>query len=228
METKPQLRTSQAMGLPLTIHLYRNGGKRLLDFVLSLSALLLLSPIACCVFILIAFGLGIPATFCQRRLGLRGQSFLLHKFRSMTDERDSQGQLLSDEKRRTKLGKIVRSTSLDELPQLFDILRGEMSLVGPRPLLLSYRDRYTQREWRRHEVKPGLTGWAAVNGRNSVSWEEKLELDVYYIENYSLSFDLKILWLTVAKVLKRSGVSGAEAATCEIFRPDGLEGNPMT
>lgn len=215
------------MSLPLSVHLYRNGGKRLLDIVGSVILLLLLSPVACLTCLLVALKLGRPVTFCQRRLGFDGRPFLMHKFRSMRDAVDRDGNPLPDEDRLGGFGKKLRSTSLDELPQLFDILRGDMSLVGPRPLLVRYRDRYTQREWKRHLVRPGLTGWCQVNGRNALSWEDKLELDVVYAEGFDFWWDMRILFKTVGKVLNRSGVSAKGEATMPEFRPEGLIGNPM-
>jgi lipopolysaccharide/colanic/teichoic acid biosynthesis glycosyltransferase len=214
------------MNLPLPFTLYRNGGKRLFDIVGSLTLLLLLSPVACLCCLLIAVKLGRPVTFCQRRLGWHGQPFLMHKFRSMRDATDSAGNPLPDEERLGRFGKKLRSTSLDELPQLFDILRGCMSLVGPRPLLVRYRDRYTEREWKRHLVRPGLTGWCQVNGRNALDWESKLELDVVYAEGYSFWWDLKILFMTIGKVLRRSGISAEGEATMPEFRPEGLPDGP--
>lgn len=207
--------------------IYRHGGKRWLDILGSFMLLLCLSPILCLLCLLIAVKLGRPVTFCQRRLGRDGRPFLLHKFRSMRDAFDKQGRPLADQMRLNSFGLKLRSSSLDELPQLFDILRGTMSLVGPRPLLPEYRDRYTQREWRRHLVKPGLTGWCQVNGRNALDWESKLDLDVEYAENFSLGWDLKILWKTLDKVLRRSDVSAAGEATMPEFRPQGLDRNPM-
>jgi lipopolysaccharide/colanic/teichoic acid biosynthesis glycosyltransferase len=210
----------------MTFSLYRSGGKRLFDIAGSLLLLLLLAPLACLVCLLIALKLGRPVTFCQRRLGWKGRPFLMHKFRSMGDQTDAQGNPLPDEARLGAFGKRLRSTSLDELPQLLDILRGEMSLVGPRPLLVRYRDRYTQREWKRHLVRPGLTGWCQVNGRNALDWDSKLELDVVYAEGYTFWWDLKILFLTVGKVLKRSGISAQGEATMPEFRPEGLPDGP--
>lgn len=210
------------MNPPLSYSFYRHGGKRLLDIVGAALLLLLLSPVACLCCLLIAIKLGRPVTFCQRRLGWNGRVFLLHKFRSMRDAHDAQGQPLPDEARLGSFGRKLRSTSLDELPQLFDILRGEMSLVGPRPLLVRYEDRYTEREWKRHLVRPGLTGWCQVNGRNALDWESKLELDVVYAEGYSFWWDMKILWMTVGKVLKRSDISAKGEATMPEFRPEGL------
>ena len=172
--------------------------------------------------------MGVPATFCQHRLGKNGKRFLLHKFRTMREAQDDEGRPLPDRQRMTRFGKFIRSTSLDELPQLFDVLRGEMSLVGPRPLLVEYRHRYTQREWRRHLVRPGITGWTAVNGRNALSWEARFEHDLFYVDNYCFSLDVKILFLTVVKVFQRTGVSSVGEATSAPLRPEGLRGNPMT
>ena len=214
------------MNLPLRFSVYRHGGKRLLDIVGSLILLLTLSPVACLCCLLIAVKLGRPVTFCQRRLGWHGRPFLMHKFRSMRDATDLAGNPLPDEERLGSFGKKLRSTSLDELPQLFDILRGRMSLVGPRPLLVRYRDRYTEREWKRHLVRPGLTGWCQVNGRNALDWESKLELDVVYAEGFSFWWDLKILFMTVSKVLRRSGISATGEATMPEFRPEGLPDGP--
>ena len=203
-----------------TVRLYRKYGKRILDVVLSFYALLLLAPVACLVSILVSWKLGVPSTFCQYRLGKDGRRFLLHKFRSMKTATDAQGRPLPDAERLTRFGSLLRSTSLDELPQLLDVLRGEMSLVGPRPLLVQYRHRYTPEEWHRHDVKPGITGWAAVQGRNALTWEKKFEYDLYYVENYCFSLDLKILWMTVARVFKRSGVSSDGQVTGRELRPE--------
>ena len=204
----------------LSIRLYRLFGKRLLDIILSLLGLFLLAPVACLVSVIVSMNLGSPSTFCQYRLGKDGRRFLMHKFRTMKDAVDSRGRPLPDEQRITAFGKALRATSLDELPQLFDVLRGEMSLVGPRPLLVSYRDRYTEREWRRHDVLPGITGWTAVNGRNALDWDTRFELDLYYVENYCLTFDLKILWLTVGKVFQRRGVASEGHVGSMEFRPE--------
>ena len=151
--------------------------------------------------------LGSPILFKQERPGLYGKPFMMMKFRTMTDERDKSGELLSDDKRLTPFGKFLRSTSLDELPELINVLRGDMSLVGPRPLLTRYLDRYTSEQARRHDVKPGITGWAQINGRNAISWEDKLNLDIWYVDNLSLWLDFKILVLTLTKVIKREGIS---------------------
>jgi sugar transferase EpsL len=162
--------------------------------------------------------LGTPVLFCQVRPGLYGTPFLLLKFRTMTDERDSAGNLLPDDVRLTSTGRLLRALSLDELPQLINVLRGEMSLVGPRPLLMQYLDRYTPTQARRMDVRPGITGWAQVNGRNAVSWEERFEMDVWYVEHRSLWLDLRILLLTLLKVVRREGVSAAGHATMPEFR----------
>ena len=161
--------------------------------------------------------MGPPVLFRQMRPGLHGRSFSLLKFRTMNDERDEKGELLPDEKRLTGLGRFLRSTSLDELPELFNVLKGEMSLVGPRPLLMQYLDRYTPEQARRHYVKPGITGWAQVNGRNAIAWEEKFKLDVWYVDNVSFWLDVKILAVTVWKILKREGIIQPGRATVEEF-----------
>ena len=165
--------------------------------------------------------LGSPILFSQKRPGLHGKPFTMHKFRTMRDALDSHGQPLPDSERMTPLGRLLRASSLDELPGLFNVLRGDMSLVGPRPLLMDYLDRYTAEQARRHEVRPGITGWAQVNGRNAISWEEKFELDVWYVDNRSLTLDLKILWMTVQKVFKREGISAAGEATMPRFEGQG-------
>ena len=197
---------------------YQNFWKRVCDLILVLLALLILAPIICLVAILVRVKLGAPILFYQRRPGRYGQPFTILKFRTMTDARDEQGNLLPDAERLTSFGKFLRSTSLDELPELINILRGEMSLVGPRPLLIRYLERYTPEQMRRHEVRPGLTGWAQVNGRNGLSWEQKFALDVWYIDHMSLWFDLTIMALTVWKIFKREGISQAGQATIEEFR----------
>lgn len=205
-----------------SVRLYRRFGKRILDIYLSLLGLFVLAPVACLVSLMVSLNLGVPSTFCQYRLGKDGRRFLMHKFRTMKEANDSSGRPLPDEQRITGFGKALRATSLDELPQLFDVLRGEMSLVGPRPLLPEYRDRYTEREWKRHEVLPGITGWSVVNGRNALDWEARFELDLYYVENYCFSLDLKILWMTVGKVFQRRGVTSEGHVSSPEFRPEGL------
>lgn len=195
--------------------------KRWFDF----AAVVLTAPLwggACAVLaILVALKLGRPVLFRQTRPGLRGKPFVLLKFRTMTDERDADGVLLPDEKRLLPFGAWLRSTSLDELPELINVLKGEMSLVGPRPLLMRYLSRYSPRQARRHEVRPGLTGWAQVNGRNAVSWEEKFEMDVWYVENRSFWLDVQILARTVAAVFDRRGINSPGAATAPEFMGSG-------
>lgn len=191
--------------------------KRLFDFVVSGLGLLLLSPLLIFVSCMVWIKLGKPIFFKQPRPGLNGKIFTMYKFRTMTDERDKDGQLLPDEHRLPPFGKFLRSTSLDELPELLNVLKGDMSLVGPRPLLTRYLGRYDTFQARRHEVRPGITGWAQVNGRNALSWEEKFTLDVWYVDNASFILDLKILWLTIAKTLKQEGISQDGQATAEEF-----------
>jgi lipopolysaccharide/colanic/teichoic acid biosynthesis glycosyltransferase len=191
--------------------------KRLCDVLLSLFVFLILLPLLIVVGFLIHSKLGSPVFFTQVRPGFRGMPFRLIKFRTMRDAYDGEGNLLPDEKRLTKFGQFLRSTSLDELPELFNVLKGDMSLVGPRPLLMEYLDRYTPEQARRHEVRPGITGWAQVNGRNALSWEEKFKLDVWYVDNLSLWLDIKILWMTVFKTLRREGISAAGEATMPPF-----------
>ncbi|MDH5508320.1 MAG: sugar transferase, partial [Anaerolineae bacterium] len=177
-------------------HLFPPGvprAKRLFDLLLTLPGVLLISPMLLIVAILVRIFHGRPVLFRHRRPGLRGQPFTLYKFRTMTDKRDADGQLLSDAQRLTRLGRFLRAASLDEFPELYNVLRGEMSLVGPRPLLTQYLDRYTPSQARRHAVLPGITGWAQINGRNNVSWEDKFALDVWYVDNWSLLLDIKIL-----------------------------------
>ena len=196
---------------------YRLFGKRLFDLALSIPVLIVLAPVLALVSILVRLRLGSPVLFCQRRPGLHGRPFTIFKFRTMSDARDGEGHLMPDEQRMTGFGRFLRSSSLDELPELFNVLKGEMSLVGPRPLLMRYLDRYTPEQMRRHEVKPGITGWAQVNGRNALTWEQKFALDVWYVDNWSLGLDLKIILLTIWKTLKREGISQPGHATAEEF-----------
>lgn len=196
---------------------YRRFGKRALDLALTLPAGLLLVPVLTCVALLVRVRLGAPVLFRQQRPGLDGRPFALYKFRTMTDTRDAHGRLLPDAERLTAFGRFLRSTSLDELPELWNILRGDMSLVGPRPLLMQYLKRYTPEQARRHTVRPGLTGWAQVNGRNTLTWEQKFELDVWYVDHVSLGLDLHILAVTARKVLRREGINQAGQATAEEF-----------
>jgi len=195
--------------------------KRLLDVVVAAAGLVLLSPLLAVLALLVRARLGPPALFTQERPGLGGRPFLICKFRTMRDARDAAGAPLPDEQRLTPLGRFLRGTSLDELPELFNVLRGDMSLVGPRPLLLEYLPLYTPEQARRHEVRPGINGWAQVNGRNAISWEEKFALDVWYVDNRSLLLDLRILALTAARVLAREGISQEGRATMERFTGSG-------
>ena len=192
--------------------------KRAMDLAGALAALVLLSPIVVVLCILVRSKLGSPVFFRQVRPGIEGRPFEMVKFRTMTDERGPDGGLLPDDQRLTALGAWLRSTSLDELPELFNVLKGDMSLVGPRPLLMDYLSLYNNRQARRHDVRPGITGWAQINGRNALSWEEKFELDVWYVDNQSLRLDIKILFKTVLQVLKRDGISHGEEATMPRFK----------
>ena len=197
--------------------MYRRFFKRFFDIVLSLAALILLSPVLLTVAALVRVKLGSPVVFCQERPGKGEKIFRLYKFRSMTDERDENGELLPDEVRLTKFGRILRSTSLDELPELWNILKGDMSIVGPRPLLVKYLSRYTEDQRRRHDVRPGLTGLAQAKGRNAISWEERFAYDVEYVRNVSFWLDVRILFLTAAIVFRRSGIHSAGSETQEEF-----------
>lgn len=192
--------------------------KRLFDFLAALVGLLILAPVLVAIALAIYLRMGSPIFFTQPRPGKDGNIFTFYKFRTMTDERDTQGNLLPDEKRLTSVGQFLRKTSLDEFPQLWNVLKGDMSLVGPRPLLVAYLQRYNPEQARRHHVKPGITGWAQVNGRNTLSWEDKFKLDVWYVDNWSLWLDLKILFLTVIKVIKREGISHVNHATMSEFQ----------
>ena len=197
--------------------MYRCFLKRFFDFLLSLIAIILLSPVFLIVALLVRTKLGSPILFCQERPGKDEKIFKMYKFRSMSDERDENGQLRPDEVRLTSFGKKLRSTSLDELPELFNILKGDMSIVGPRPLLVKYLPLYSAEQRKRHDVRPGLTGWAQANGRNTISWEEKFKYDVEYTEKYSFFMDLKIIFMTVRSVLRHEGISSESAATMEEF-----------
>ena len=191
--------------------------KRVIDMIISGIGLIILSPLLVIISLVILMQMGMPILLKQMRPGLNGKPFHMYKFCTMTDERDEQGNPLSDEQRLTRLGRFLRSTSLDELPELFNVLKGNMSLVGPRPLLMRYLDRYTPEQARRHEVKPGITGWAQVNGRNAITWEEKFALDVWYVDNWSLWLDIKILAMTVVKVFTKEGISAEGEATMTEF-----------
>lgn len=192
--------------------------KRLFDILLIVFALPMLLPVLLLIALLVRLTLGTPVFFCQLRPGLHGRPFAMIKLRTMTDARDVNGNLLSDAERLTVFGRFLRATSLDELPELWNVLRGDMSLVGPRPLLMEYLSLYSSEQARRQEVRPGITGWAQVNGRNTLSWEEKFLLDVWYVDNQSFLLDLSILWLTIKKVLVMDGISQEGQATMEAFK----------
>jgi sugar transferase EpsL len=191
--------------------------KRMMDLILAGIGLVVLSPVLLFLALVVRLEHGSPVLFSQVRPGHFGKPFKIYKFRTMTDGRDSQGELLPDAERLTRLGRFLRNSSLDELPELFNVLRGEMSWVGPRPLLMQYLTRYTPEQARRHAVLPGITGWAQVNGRNALTWEDKFRLDVWYVENWSIWLDIKILGMTAGKVLKREGISQPGHATAEEF-----------
>jgi sugar transferase EpsL len=192
--------------------------KRTFDLIIATLLLVFLSPLLILVGIIIRLSSGKPVLFIQQRPGLNGKPFLIYKFRTMTEQLDALGNLFPDEMRLTKIGSLLRKASLDELPQLFNVLRGEMSLVGPRPLLMEYLPLYSPEQARRHNVKPGITGWTQVNGRNAISWEDKFKLDVWYVDNKSFWLDLKILWLTFCRVVKQEGISQQGRATADKFR----------
>lgn len=197
--------------------MYKNGLKRVLDFLLSLCGLILLSPVLLVLCVLVRVKLGSPVLFRQERPGKDEKIFTLCKFRTMTDQRDADGALLPDEKRLTRFGRLLRSTSLDELPELLNILKGDMSIIGPRPLLVRYLPWYTEEERHRHDVRPGLTGLAQVNGRNALGWEDRFAYDLAYVEHCSFLMDVKILLMTVGKVLNRSGTLSGKEQTVEDF-----------
>lgn len=192
--------------------------KRTFDFMAALFAIIVLSPLIIVLALLVRIFLGSPVLFSQTRPGLHGQSFTVYKFRSMTDEKNAIGELLPDEIRLTRFGQFLRRSSLDELPQLFNVLKGDVSLVGPRPLLMEYLPLYSSEQARRHLVRPGITGWAQVNGRNAISWERKFELDVWYVDHQSFLLDMKILFLTVKKVLVKEGISAEGVETMPRFQ----------
>lgn len=196
---------------------YRSHGKRILDLTLTIPALIVLAPLMGAIALLVRWKLGSPVLFRQMRPGLHAQPFALIKFRTMLDIRDADGNLLPDADRLTRLGRLLRSTSLDELPELWNVLKGDMSLVGPRPLRMEYLPLYTPQQACRHEVRPGITGWAQVNGRNSISWDEKFTLDVWYVDNLSLILDIRICLMTALQVVKRTGVAAEGSATMPRF-----------
>jgi sugar transferase EpsL len=191
--------------------------KRTLDLAAAAIGIAVLAPLRAVVAAAIRFTMGSPVFFRQTRIGLNARPFPIAKFRTMLDSRDQEGRLLPDHQRLTSLGRLVRQLSIDELPQLWNVLKGDMSLVGPRPLLPEYLPRYSEFQRRRHEVKPGITGWAQVNGRNALTWEQKFELDVWYVDHCSLWLDLQILWLTVVRVLRREGICPEKSATMPLF-----------
>jgi lipopolysaccharide/colanic/teichoic acid biosynthesis glycosyltransferase len=192
--------------------------KLILDFIVIIILLPIWFSIFLIVAILIVFNLGTPIFFQQERLGEKGKPFKIYKFRSMTDEKDKNGILLPDNVRLTIFGKLLRASSLDELPSLINVLVGEMSIVGPRPFISQYKDLYSPHQNRRHEVKPGITGWAQVNGRNGISWQQKFEFDVWYVDNMSFLFDCKIVFLTIKKVFKREGINADNSVSAEVFK----------
>jgi len=191
--------------------------KRIFDFTLALFLIVCFFPFFIVILFLILSKMGLPILFRQKRPGYNEKIFGIYKFRTMTNDKDENGNLLPDSQRLLGIGKFIRSTSLDELPQLFNVLKGEMSFVGPRPLLIEYLPLYNEKQKRRHNVKPGITGWAQVNGRNAISWEEKFDYDVYYVDNQSFLLDMKIMWMTFLKVVKRSDVSSSTSVTMEKF-----------
>ena len=210
----PQSADGDDVGLWLRLS---SAGKRAFDLLLAVPLLLLLFPALLLVALAVAVSLGRPVLFRQERPGFRGKPFVMVKFRTMTDERDADGELLPDADRLTRFGRFLRHTSIDELPELYNVVRGEMSLVGPRPLLMRYLLRYSPEEMRRHDVKPGITGWSQINGRNALSWSEKFALDLWYVEHQSLALDVKILFRTVWKALRREGITRPGWATTEEF-----------
>ena len=197
--------------------MYKNYIKRILDFILSFSLLLLFSPVIVIVGIVLSIQNQGTPFFVQERPGKNERKFSIIKFKTMTDDKDKRGELLPDNERLTKLGSFIRKVSIDELPQLINVLMGDMSLVGPRPLLFKYLPLYSKEQKRRHDVKPGITGWAQVNGRNTISWTKKFELDIYYVNNISFLLDLKILWMTIAKVIKKEGVNQSDSRPMQPF-----------
>lgn len=208
----------------MTLRLYRKIFKRVFDILASIAGIMVILPFSLLIVPALALSNKGQVLFIQTRPGLRGKLFRLIKFKTMNDSRDDNGQLLPDDRRLTGVGRIIRSLSLDEFPQLINVLKGDMSLVGPRPLLPEYFPLYNERQARRHEVRPGITGWAQVNGRNNLTWEEKFEMDVWYVDNLSFKLDMKILFMTLIKVLKREGINSGENVTMERFRGSGERG----
>ena len=197
---------------------YKYSIKRFFDLIIVIISLIILLPVFVLIGFFVRMKIGSPVLFCQTRPGLYGKPFIIYKLRTMTDAWDKDGNLLPDGERLTSFGDFLRRTSLDELPELFNVLKGDMSIVGPRPLLMQYLDRYTPEQARRHEVKPGITGWAQVNGRNAITWGDKFIFDVWYVDNQSVSLDLKIIALTIWKILKREGINQPGQATAEEFK----------
>lgn len=191
--------------------------KRMLDIILSIAAIIILFPILIIISIVVYIMLGSPIFFTQNRVGRNGKIFKMIKFRSMLNSKNKNDELLEDNERLTPLGRVLRSTSIDELPELINVIKGDMSLVGPRPLLVEYIPRYSKKQFKRHDVFPGITGWAQINGRNLISWEKKFELDVWYVENWSMLLDIKIILMTVVKVFKRAGINQDDNVTMEEF-----------
>ena len=198
--------------------LYRRWGKLFLDLMLTVPALIVLAPVMAVIDLIVRVKIGSPVIYRQKRPGLQGNLFTIYKFRTMTNDSDDKGNHLPDEQRLTRLGKFLRKTSLDELPELWNVIKGDISLVGPRPLLVEYLFRYTPEQARRHEVKPGITGWAQVNGRNAITWEEKFKYDVWYVDNRSLLLDIKIIFMTIIKVIKGKDINQPGQATMEEFK----------
>lgn len=218
MQTDVKARTKTPAKQIIKGGLYRRYLKRPMDFVLSLCAIIVLSPVFLIVALLVRINLGSPVIFEQQRPGLNEKIFTLYKFRTMADERDENGELLPNHIRLTRFGRVLRSTSLDELPELFNVLKGDMSIIGPRPLLVEYLPLYNERQRHRHDVRPGLSGLAQVNGRNAITWEEKFDYDIEYVESISFILDFRITIRTILKVLKREGVNSNETVTMEKFR----------
>lgn len=198
--------------------IYRCWGKRVFDLALAVPAMILLAPLMGIIGVIVLLRLGKPVIYKQMRPGIHNNLFPFYKFRTMTNACDDKGNLLPDEKRLTRIGEFLRKTSLDELPELWNVLKGDMSLVGPRPLLVKYLDRYTLAQARRHELKPGITGWAQVNGRNAITWDQKFEYDVWYVDNLSLWLDINIIFMTIIKVIKGEGINQPGQATMEEFK----------
>ena len=196
---------------------YKYSIKRFFDLMIAILSLIILSPVLVLIGFFVRMKIGSPVLFYQERPGLHGRPFTIYKFRTMTDKQDKNGKLLPDGDRLTPLGRFLRKTSVDELPELFNVIKGDMSIIGPRPLVMQYLDRYTPEQARRHEAKPGITGWAQVNGRNAISWEEKFTLDVWYVDHQSLNLDLRIIAITIWKILKREGINQPGYATAEEF-----------